>query len=369
VEIFAFCFEKCYTNYTSKKQGDGAVQILIDDMRYHTNRLTPKEKGWAWQTYCRVGARYENFFKFIEKTLAPLELSKSQSKAFLTDVTVAFAHYAKIAFAIKTEKELDALLKKFFFVLLPYIVENTLTVRASHPVQYEPIAVVNIYVTNTLQKALEGAPSVGGEDKFTFYYIFEFMAWLRSIRGLIFLLTIGDDVHGMALLRGVIEIASKILFIDKYREEYVLFKDFNAYLQEWKITQKPLPLEMVEYLQGEKDYAQNKENFLAYGWAKNQKGKRILTMREFFYEGLGKNKDIEKLFQITSEFVHEDYVGVGYDYVSIRKYLLDLCFYFYRTFLGEDMPIGNLIPKATWRKIRHALQVVLPYYRGEFPIE
>ncbi len=335
------------------------IKIPIDDIRYHGNRLSQKELLWAWETYCKVCLLYKNLTPFVNTTLKPLQLSEYQKKKLLTEVTVAFSHYAKVNFSFKTEQEFYALIKKWFCIFLPYIVENVSTIKASHPVQYEPIALTNIYVVSFLQTTLENDYMVLGQDKFSQYFALELLNAFRALRSLTVLLTIGDDVHGMALLRGVFEIFAKIQFAEEFSEEYVLFKEFNAYLQDYKHNNKPLPAEMTNYLKDEKEFSKNKENFLAYGWAKNKKGKRIVTMRELFVERV-KNKDIEKLFQVSSEFVHEDYVCTNYDYIAIRKYLVDVCFYICNDFAD------NILKSLSNKKVKHLIKLAKEYYRGEF---
>lgn len=130
----------------------------------------------------------------------------------------------------------------------------------------------------------------------------------------------GDDVHAIALYRGFIEIVAKLNLVDQFKEDYVKYKKYNIYLQEYKYNGKPLPKIMIEEL-GSK--ATN-EGYIAYGWAKNKNGNRITTLKELLKVSSNYNPQIDKFLQISSEFIHEDYVGIGYDFISLRKQYIDI---------------------------------------------
>ena len=336
--------------------------IQIDDFNYHTNRLSQKEQSWSFQTYCRVASHYKKLPIFIDKTLEQLHLSAEQKTKLLTDITSAFAHYAKVTIAPKTETELDAYIKKCYTTFLPYIVKNVSSIRSSHPIQYEPIALTNIYISNLLKTRLENIATTYEGDKFESCFLNEFIACMRTLRSLLFLLTIGDDVHGAALMRGAVELMAKLNLADKFQDEYVLFKEFNIYLQDFKINRTPLPKEMTDYLKNEKGFDKNRENFLAYSWVKNKSGKRISNMKELVSEATNGGDGFSELLQISSEFVHEDYIWVRYDYIALRKSLTNFCFSVYQLLFDNETSADKIIPESAMRKVAHLLSLANPYY-------
>ena len=343
------------------------IYIPIDDEHYHVNAFTEEERAWGRATYERVAHRYARLPLFVEKTLAPLGLQSKDRDELLLRVTLAFCHVIKVSFPPQSEAELDRTVKGWLYSFLPVIAKNLSVMRTTHPVQFEPVAATVIHISNVLQESIHSFyPSIHDFESFDEWLVLEWSALLRSIRSLLLLVTIGDDVHGMALLRDTFEILCKLTLAERFPEEYVLFKRFNLYLQMHKHGAAPIPTEMAEYLKNEPAYQRNKENFLAYGWARDKKGKRILKMSDLLHEATD-SKDIGKLFQIASEFVHEDYAGVGYDYIAMRKYLVDICYFFYTETLAARDGF-EFVPQKEWKSILHLLRLAFPSYAGEFPI-
>lgn len=344
--------------------------IPIDKQNYHTNLISKNEVLWAKTTYKRVLKRYNKLNEFINKTIKPLNLNKVGTEELLTTITIAFCYTIKNFNSPSTQEQMDKTLKTWLNSFLPYIVQNLLQCRYSHPIQFEPIATYCHYVANNYQKAVIDLLSSADMTKlseFELYLLQEVVNLFRAMSSSIKLLFTGDDVHGVSLYRGVLEIFSKISIAKKFPEEYVLFKNFNFYLQKNKQSNEPLPLEMVEYLKNEPLYAQNPENFLAYGWAKDRKGKRILSMKQLVSNFITANKEeLEKLLQLASEFVHEDYVGIGYDYISIRKEMIDYYYIVLREFSCEDI-FREISPKLL-KTIRHLQSLTDSIYTGIFPL-
>lgn len=344
------------------------LQIPIDDERYHGNVLTEAERAWGQRTLAALLARYKGLSAFIDGAFGALHLSEVQRTAVLTDVTLAFSHYAKVAFPPQSEAELYARLKKWFHAFLPYIAENISLLHTPNLVGYEPIALTNIYVSNTLYRAITETPFSEDEDRLTLWTMHEWAGYLRVVRSIMLLISLGDDAHAMGLLRGAFEIGAKLRLVDRYPTEYLIFKEFNIYLQDHKLNKAPIPKEMKEYLSKEPLYGRNKESFLAYGWARDAAGERILTMKGLLETGFSDSREsVLQLFNITSEFVHEDYVGVGYDYIAIRRYITDFCFWLYRLMLSD----GELLPFLSSRersRVCLLLTLATPCYAGEFPL-
>lgn len=344
--------------------------IPIDEQNYHTNLLSKNELLWGKITYKRVLTRYNNLNEFVDKTTKPLNLNKVGTEQLLTSVTLAFCHAIKNSKQLATQEQMDKTLKTWLNSFLPYIVQNLLVCKYSHPIQFEPIAMYCHYVVNNCQKAvIDLLDSVEAAElsEFELFSFMEVVNLLRTISSSIKLFFTGDDVHGVSLYRGVLEILSKYSIAQKFPEEYVLFKKFNLYLQRKKQLNEPLPLEMIEYLKDEPLYAQNPENFLAYGWAKDCRGNRILSMKQMILNYTTANKkEAEALLQLASEFTHEDYVGIGYDYISLRKEMIDYYYILLRE-LTSDVISRELFPKLL-KPIRHLQSHTDLIYTGRFPL-
>ena len=166
-------------------------------------------------------------------------------------------------------------------------------------------------------------------DEYEFYVYIELINMFRTIKSSLVLFTIGDDVHAIALFRGYVEILSKIMLSDKFKEDYVAFKNYNTYLQNYKNNKEPLPADMIERL----GKNATNENYIAYGWAKNKKGKSISTMTDLIKEAFGKSMD--EFIHYSSEFVHEDYVNVGYNFIYLRKEYINIYYMTIKNALDE----------------------------------
>jgi hypothetical protein len=75
----------------SLKRETQEYQIPIDEGRFHINRLSEREKQWAWQTYCRVVRKQKKLASFVEREILPLRYTKAENQALLTEITLAFA--------------------------------------------------------------------------------------------------------------------------------------------------------------------------------------------------------------------------------------------------------------------------------------
>ena len=112
----------------------------------------------------------------------------------------------------------------------------------------------------------------------------------------------------------------------------------------------------------------NPESFIAYGWARDSRGNRILSMKQLISNAITANKkDVEVLLQLASEFTHEDYVGVGYDYISIRKTMIDY-YYFLLHGLASEEFLCEFLSKKAMNAISHLRNQTDSIYTGEFPL-
>ena len=341
--------------------------IPIDDLRYHANILSEKEKRFGNKVYMNACKRYPKLKEIVSKTVKPLGLSKEGENILLGEITLAFCRVLKEK-EINTEEELLAKVKRWISSFLPYIVNNLLHSRASNPVQYEPVAMATFYAVDTLLAEFHKMFSAAENGtEFERYFSCELCNWFRVVRSSLLLLNYGDDAHGIALFRGSMEQLAKLVHMQNFSEEYLLFKNFNVCLQAKKFNDEPLPAEMVDFLQNDPDHKKNRntEVFLGYGWARNKKGDRILKMSDFVKEAFPQNALEKSLYVLSSEFVHEDYAGVGYDYISIRKGLID--YYYLLAHMLEQL-LSYIGEEKRYKQIAHLFRLTDPIYTGEHPL-
>ena len=124
---------------------------------------------------------------------------------------------------------------------------------------------------------------------------------------------------------------------------------------------------MRDYLKGEPLYRKNPESFLAYGWVKDSQGKRILTMSDLIRLGMNDGENLTSFIHLASEFAHEDYVGIEYDYQGIRKTLTDLYYCLLHSLFEENI-FDEILPKKEIKKIRHLQNLADPIYTGPYPL-
>lgn len=342
-------------------------EIPIDDINYHVSELTEAELSWGEATCKNILKRYPALNVFISATLSPLNLDNRGKSLLLRDVALAYCHEIKLSNAPDSREQMEKTVKSWLYSFLPFIVENLKVRRYSHHVQYEPITMACHYLAELSLNLFVSQYDDPSLTEFERYFIAECISLSRSLRSSLALLSIGDDVHGTSLYRGVMELSSKLALAGQFQDEYVLFKKFNCYLQLKKANGEPLPQEMTDYLSNEPAYKTSPENFLAYGWARNSRRNRILTMREMVRVAMKNDEKCIPLLQIASEFTHEDYVGVGYDYQRIRKSLIDHYYILFRTFLTDGL-FDELLPRKEAKRIRHLISLTDPIYAGEIPL-
>lgn len=337
-------------------------QIPLDIWNYHTNCLTEQEKCWGLEIYDRTVRKSKDLFDFTERELRPLGFQKHRRQEFLTTVILAFCHTMQDRCPPKNEAQLDKTVRKWLHIYLPYIVRNLQVMHPSHPVQYEPVALSCLYLSDVLRNAV-GEHTMSEKCSGNAYYLYiEFNNLLRAMGSSLLLLTTGDDVHGAALSRGVFEIYAKLLLAEEFLEEFVLFIDFNEALQTQKCAGEPLPPKMKHYLKNCPEAHGNLEKFLSYGWAKDEKGNRILKLSDLMKTAYQKCPALSAWMNV---FVHENYAMVGYDYPYLRKMLIETYFGMYRTFL-RNKNLRSLLPQRECGIIKSLMTSVSPLCGTEY---
>lgn len=299
------------------------MKIQISDLNYHISRLNRKEFDYIKRISSLLFSKYPDLKKTINKKIKDSKLLVSDE--FIDAVLTAFLYSLR-----DNDFNQDKLLKELktdFNVFLPIILENAKEFSSSHYLIYEPkvATTFNIcnYVTSKLSSEFDDNfknIKTIEEENYDFYTLLDCTAFFRTIKSSLYLFSLGDDVHGIALYRGAIELLSTLLLSKDFKEEYVKFKKYNVYLQHHKIDGFPIPKEMKKEL----GKNVNNEDYIKYGWALNKNGKRIKTLSEFIKLANADSDNISSFLHYSSEFVHEDYAGVQYDFIRLRREFVDI---------------------------------------------
>lgn len=308
------------------------MEIQINDINYHIARLDKNDITYIKSIIDKTIKKYPELDKYIKKVFKDndIVLRKLSDNELLINIFAAFLHSLKDK-DINNVERLIKVVKGCVRNYLEAIFANRKIFTSLHPVSYEPKVVSILAFSNYINREFAEEFENNSEKKFELYYYWECMNAFRTLKSSIMLFTIGDDVHGIALYRGFMEICSKVILAKQFKEDYLKYKEYNVYLQMYKSDKTPLPQEMIDDLG---DKCEN-ENYLAYGWAKNKQGKRISTLTELINCAYNKDPKVNQFLHYSGEFIHEDYVGVGYDYLALRKEFIDAYFELSKTLLCE----------------------------------
>lgn len=208
---------------------------------------------------------------------------------------------------------------------LPYVLNLDKTIRFDRPFIYEPYNIIMINLLNEMQKRVDEQIN-SFKNEYDICHILLANNIVRSIKSSIILFSIGDDAHGYSLYRGIIEQMARLNLAEQFKDEYVKSVKLNAILQMKKMGYDLANEDEIflnDYIKENKSNS-SIENSILYGWAKNKNGKSIKTSTEFIETSFA---DLDpstaqilssKIYHFASEFVHEDYVGVPYDFIKMR---------------------------------------------------
>ena len=149
------------------------------------------------------------------------------------------------------------------------------------------------------------------------YLIYLVISLLNSLSSIFSLFELGDDVHAFSLMRGFLEQEIKLCLLLQNNDlikDYIKFNKFNSLKRHRQETE-----EMKILFEEKRVYSDTeKESYLLYGWA--DKRTKVMSFRRLLevYNEDDASK-IYTLYGAMSEFVHEDYIGVNYDYIKMRE--------------------------------------------------
>lgn len=303
-------------------------KINYSKLNYHVNQLGENDKKIFSNIITRLKNKYPNYHVYVNKCFCnKKQFNNSLKEKVLNDFIVAQICYLSRTKNIKNEDQLLKMIMKNIHIYFSIVIENYDYFNGTHLIQYEPKFILmmcfSIDVIKMLSNELDKNEITIETLSFDEAYALECIGLLRNLRSSLLLLSIGDDVHGIALTRGFLEILSKIILACDFKDGFLKYKKYNNYLQCYKHFNSAIPQDMQNDLRDKV----NSENYIAYAWARDKNNKRITTMKELIYTAIGRNENVQKFIQMSSEFVHEDYVGIGYDFIRLRIELVDYYFY------------------------------------------
>jgi len=313
------------------------MNIQINDINYHAARLDKNDIKYIKSIIEKTIKKYPELDTYIKKVFKDndINLKEISDNEIVINIFAGFLHSLKDNKEINNEEQLIKIVKGYTRNYLEPIFTNRKVFTTSHPVQYEPKVVSILYFSNYINRQFseEFDKKMAKNPEFTFeaYFTCEFVNAFRTLKSSMILFTLGDDVHGIGLYRGFMEICSKLRLAEQFKEDYVKYKQYNLYLQMFKNGGTPLPKEMLDDL----GTNSKNENYIAYGWAKNKNGKRITTLTEFINYAYNNDPQVNQFLHFSGEFIHEDYVGVGYDYIALRKGFIDEYFEISKALINE----------------------------------
>ena len=309
-------------------------KINYSKFNYHINKFDKNDETVFLNIITRLKQKYPNCNDYVGKCFhGKKTFNNALKEKILNDFIVAQICYLSRTKDIKNEDQLLKMIMKNIHIYFPIVIENYDYFNGTHLIQYEPKFILMmcfaIDVIKMLSNELDKNEITIETLSFDEAYALECIGLLRNLRSSLLLLSIGDDVHAIALTRGFLEILSKLILAHDFKDEFLKFKKYNNYLQLYKHFNSAIPQDMQNDLCDKI----NSENYIAYAWARDKNNRRITTMKELIYTAIGRDENVQKFIQMSSEFVHEDYVGIGYDFITLRIELVDYYFILLKSYL------------------------------------
>lgn len=304
------------------------MKIEIDDNNYHFNKLTSNELAWISTIKEKIFTQYPKLENIINSEIKKCKrnYTKFEIEEMLNKLIIANAKFLKDKY---NETLQNTQFYKFIYKnivnTLPYVLNLDKTIRFDRPFIYEPYNILMINLLNEMQKRVDEQIN-SFKNEYDICHILLANNIVRSIKSSIILFSIDDDAHGYSLYRGIIEQMARLNLAEQFKDEYVKSVKLNAILQMKKMGYDLANEDEIflnDYIKENKSNS-SIENSILYGWAKNKNGKSIKTSTEFIETSF---TDLDpstaqilssKIYHFASEFVHEDYVSVPYDFIKMR---------------------------------------------------
>lgn len=296
------------------------MSFVQNDRLYEAGEEGPEEERAVEETVASLFARYDPLRAEVRAAFARHadHLGHDGRHRVFHRALRADAFFIRTYYGTLPEDAFYARLSAMVSRYLPLCLENDRVFTTCHPLLCEPSnALLLAYATAVMKRA--DAPD--GRDAFFTPFAANI---LRSVRAVLMLFSVGDAMHALALLRGYIEqIVRYTALLRADTGTYRRYADYNAALQKWREKddpRAPLPRDLAAFLREKHLTPARAENYLLYGWY-TVNGRPCTHLRRMAEAVLPPefSAPLLRLYHLTSEFVHEDYAGVSYDYPALRR--------------------------------------------------
>ena len=297
------------------------MKIGIDKLKYHSNIKVNKEMKEIKNILIEIKKRYKEFDKVINDYFTKFNFKYTNDEKDILINNILLAIIKEIEdYEVKfnNDDEYISYLKKTIYKIIPIILNNEKKLSVDTCFLYEPRNACCLYLLKSLnENVIKSITKLNNEEDSIIVLLLNNL--IRVLISTLLLDSIGDDVHASGISRGAIEIFARIRGLnDDNIKEYINFVKLNAELQYYKKTETyDENTRNLELFKDQNPISGSQlENLLLNGWYRNKNGKRITKITDLIRNTLG--EEFVKLYSTLSEFVHEDYILVAYDYVEMR---------------------------------------------------
>lgn len=315
------------------------MEIKINNENYHTNEITKEEWTYVKKTKQELFKTYSKLNTFIQFEIKKKKylLSKVELDYLIQKLILANLKYIKDIYSDKLcdKNQINKFVYKNMIKTFPYALDLNNQINMNRPYLYEPVNLITISLLYRMQaKVDKNIQNI--KDLFHIYVMLLINNLVRSIKSSLIMFSIGDDIHGYSLFRGIIEQLAMIVNAYRNKDDFTEATTINRLLfsidggaeldEEAKIT-------LQKFKDKYKCKDSNIEKIVRYGWCKTSK-KPIQNSSDFIKSAFGSiNDSFLNLYKVTSKLIHEDCIATPYDYVNMRigskdvlMFLTDLAF-------------------------------------------
>ena len=304
--------------------------LKINEVNYHKGFETDAEHLEMIQFRTRLSNLFPGFYKREKEIIQNTYLQTSEDLLIKLSCKVLKAVCKQTIDLYKdslSDDDFYKMVESSYFYVLPLVIYNENKFLCKRYYYYEPIIASCFYLLHKSNEQVHKLlNSTKDMDKLSEISLLLIHNIKRSMLSSLSLFALGDDVHGFALIRGIVEQFSRLILLDDTNiHKFVEYINLNKDLQEYKMKKSRnnntlIPYELKKFLEINNLSINSSEKVLLNGWCKNQANRPVQTNIELVrlaFIGTNMEKFVD-LYHFSSEFIHEDYLFVNYDYISMR---------------------------------------------------
>ena len=211
------------------------MKIIFNSDNYHFNKESKSEISFVNETIKQLLSTHKDLNGFIDrqfKKKQPLYCEEERDRCLYKFVKgIVSEIYSYFGEEVKNKvfyKELyDSIVNVF-----PYLLENESFISMKRFYLYEPHIVMMLNICNTMQRLVDSKFTFNEEEYIEKSLLLMCHNAVRAIKSSIMMFAIGDDVHGKALYRGIIELIARIYILPVQPDDFEKFNNVNMWVQE-----------------------------------------------------------------------------------------------------------------------------------------